>query len=58
MVGVIHQDFFQGNVKKAVRQFFDQTNAMIETQQFEIIGHFDKIKMHNRNRFFSDDDKW
>ena len=52
------QDFFQGDVKKAVRQFYHQTNEMIETQSFEIIGHFDKIKMHNRNRFFSDKDKW
>jgi histidinol-phosphatase (PHP family) len=52
------QDFFGGDVKKAVRQFYHQTNAMIKTQQFEIIGHFDKIKMHNRDRFFSDKDKW
>lgn len=52
------KDFFQGDIKKAVRQFFQQSNEMIESQQFEIIGHFDKIKMHNRNRFFSDQDKW
>lgn len=52
------QDFFHGDVKMAVGQFFQQTNRMIETQNFEIIGHFDKIKMHNRNRFFSDADKW
>ncbi len=31
---------------------------MIETQKFDIIGHFDKITMHNRNRFFTDDEKW
>ena len=52
------RDFFGGDVKKAVKQFYHQTNTMIETQEFEIIGHFDKIKMHNRNRFFSDKDKW
>lgn len=31
---------------------------MIETQSFDILGHFDKIKMHNADRFFSDEDKW
>ncbi len=52
------QRFFDGDIKRAVRQFYQQTNAMIETQQFEIIGHFDKIKMHNRDRFFTDEEKW
>lgn len=52
------QDFFHGDIKRAVRQFFHQTNEMIESQHFEIVGHFDKIKMHNRNRFFSVKDKW
>jgi len=52
------KDFFGGNVKKAVTAFFHQTNQMIESQSFDIIGHFDKIKMHNADRFFSDDDKW
>lgn len=52
------EDFFEGDVKMAVRTFYDQTNQMIETQHFEIIGHFDKVKMHNKGRFFSDKDKW
>ena len=52
------QIFFGGDVKKAVKTFFHQTNQMIETQTFDIIGHFDKIKMHNADRFFSDKDKW
>lgn len=51
-------DFFEGDIKKAVKHFFCQTNEMIETQKFEIIGHFDKIKMHNQNRFFTDAEKW
>jgi len=52
------QDFFGGDIKKAVKTFYNQTNQMIETQQFDIIGHFDKIKMHNANRFFIDEDVW
>ncbi len=52
------QDFFGGDIKKAVKTFYHQTNQMIETQQFDVIGHFDKIKMHNANRFFTDEDVW
>ena len=52
------QNYFGGDVKKAVTAFWEQTFEMIETQDFEIIAHFDKIKMHNHDRFFSEDDKW
>ena len=31
---------------------------MIETEKFDIIGHFDKIKMNARGRYFQEDDKW
>lgn len=51
-------EFFGGDIKKAVKTFYTQTNQMIETQEFDIIGHFDKIKMHNANRFFTDEDVW
>lgn len=52
------QTFFGGDVKKAVKTFYHQTNQMIESQDFDIVGHVDKIKMHNQNRFFSEDEKW
>jgi len=52
------EDFFDGDVKKAVKQFYHQTNVLIETKKFEILGHFDKIKMHNQGRFFTDEEKW
>ncbi len=52
------QQFFGGDIRKAVKAFYDQTNRMIESQRFEIVGHVDKIKMHNRGRFFSEDEKW
>ena len=31
---------------------------MIDTEEFYIVGHFDKIKMHNRDRYFLEEDKW
>lgn len=51
-------DFFGGDIRKAVKTYYQQVNRMIETQHFEIIGHFDKIKMHNRDRFFREDETW
>lgn len=52
------EQFFGGDIRKAVKTFYDQTNNMIVSQKFDIIGHFDKIKMHNRGRFFTDQEKW
>jgi histidinol-phosphatase (PHP family) len=31
---------------------------MITTQKPDIIGHFDKIKMHNKGRYFQENDSW
>ena len=52
------QKFFNGDIQKAVKRFFEQTNEMIENEQFDIIAHFDKIKMHNRERYFHEDESW
>ena len=52
------QKFFDGDIRRAVRRFFEQTNEMIENERFDIIAHFDKIKMHNRDRYFHEDEPW
>lgn len=52
------QRFYEGDVKRAVTAFWEQTFEMIETQKFEIVAHLDKIKMHNRNRYFTEDETW
>lgn len=49
---------FDNNIRKAVAAYFEQLNTMIETQAPDIIGHLDKIKMHNKSRFFTEDEKW
>lgn len=54
--GLFH--YLDGDIKKGVRSFFDQYNQMIETEEFDIIGHLDKIKMHNHDRYFHEDEKW
>ena len=52
------RNLFDNNVKLAVTTFWEQTFEMIETQRMDIIAHFDKIKMHNRNRFFTEAEAW
>jgi histidinol-phosphatase (PHP family) len=49
---------FGGDIRKAVTAYYRQTNQMIESQNPDIIGHMDKIKMHNRERFFKEDESW
>ncbi len=49
---------FGNDIKKAVTTYFYQVNRMIENEKIDIIGHFDKIKMHNRDRYFSENDGW
>jgi len=52
------RNLFDNNIKVAVTSFWEQTFEMLETQKMDVIAHFDKIKMHNRDRFFTEDEKW
>lgn len=52
------QRFFDGDIQKAVTAFYHQTNQMLENEHIDIIGHFDKVKMNNKNRFFQEEDVW
>ncbi len=52
------QKLFGNDIKKAVKTYYFQINQMIENQSFEVVGHLDKIKMHNADRYFSEDEKW
>lgn len=52
------QKVFGGDIRKGVKAYYHQINKMIESQSFEILGHFDKIKMHNKNRYFTEDEDW
>jgi len=52
------EDLFNGDIRQAVTAYYHQVNRMIETQRFDVVGHMDKIKMHNQNRYFTEDEKW
>lgn len=49
---------FGDDIRAGVRAYFHQQNAMIEQNKPTIVGHPDKIVMHNRERFFSYADRW
>jgi histidinol-phosphatase (PHP family) len=51
-------NLFGGNIRDAVTAYYHQINRMIETQKPDIIGHLDKIKMHNQERYFREDEPW
>jgi histidinol-phosphatase (PHP family) len=51
-------NFFRGDIRKAVATYYGQIRDMVLAEKPEIVGHLDKIKMHNRGRFFSEEDPW
>ncbi|MCX7696356.1 MAG: histidinol-phosphatase [Bacteroidales bacterium] len=46
------KEVFNGNVQLAIRTYFDQICDMIERERPDILGHVDKILMHNNNEIF------
>lgn len=52
------KNIFKGNPRKGVEAYYQQLQEMVETQQPDIIAHLDKIKMHNKDRFFSEHEGW
>jgi histidinol-phosphatase (PHP family) len=52
------RDVMGGDIRLGVSLYYQQLQDMIRNEKPTILGHFDKIKMHNRNRHFSDADAW
>ncbi|MHC1777330.1 MAG: histidinol-phosphatase [Lentimicrobium sp.] len=51
-------ELFGGDIRKGVTAYWHQINRMLEEETFDIVGHLDKIKMHNQGRWFSEEDSW
>ena len=49
---------FGGDIRAGVRAYVHQQNAMLERNRPTIVGHPDKIVMHNRDRYFTEDEPW
>lgn len=52
------KESFNGDIKEAVTAYYHQINHMVDTQKPDIVGHLDKVKMHNKGRYFSEEDSW
>ncbi len=52
------KDIFNGHARNGVKAYYNQLLEMIATQKPDIIAHLDKIKMHNKERFFSIEEQW
>jgi len=52
------REVFQGDARKAVTAYWRQLQEMVVQEKPDIIGHLDKIKMHNRGRYFREDEGW
>lgn len=51
-------NFFNKDIQLAVETYFKQVCDMINIEKPDIIGHVDKIKMNNQNRFFNTSEEW
>ena len=53
------QQIFGGDVRMAVQRYFALTREMLRQYTPDILGHFDKIKMHNTTRpWFDESEDW
>ena len=49
---------YHGDIRRGVQAYFRQQNEMLEKNRPTILGHPDKIAMHNRSRYFSEEEPW
>ncbi len=53
------KEIFNGNIKKAVSRYFALTREMIKNHTPTVLGHLDKIKIHNRYApIFNEQELW
>ena len=51
-------NIFHNDIKLAVHRYYEQVSEMISIEKPTIVGHIDKVKMNNKERFFSEDESW
>lgn len=49
---------YGGDIRRGVKAYFQQQNDMIVRNKPTIVGHPDKIVMHNRGRYFTEEEPW
>ena len=51
-------EVFGNDARKGVTAYYRQIQEMVATQKPGIVGHLDKIRMYNRDRYFSEASAW
>lgn len=52
------EQLFDMDIKRAVRCYYQQQMRMVSKCKPDIIGHFTKVNMHNKGRYFSEQEPW
>lgn len=53
------EETFNGDIKRAAKRYYELQREMIELGTPDIIGHMDKVKMHNKAfKLFNESDQW
>lgn len=53
------EEIFKGDIKQVVKKYYSYTRRMVREETPTIIGHLDKIKMHNKfHPHFNENEDW
>ncbi|MFN5168916.1 MAG: histidinol-phosphatase [Cyclobacteriaceae bacterium] len=53
------REIFANDTKEAISRYFELIREMVNQSPPDVVGHLDKIKMHNKgDRFFQESDRW
>ncbi|MDK2909435.1 MAG: histidinol-phosphatase family [Bacteroidales bacterium] len=52
------QRIMNGDIRRGVTLYYRQIQQMIYDEKPDIVGHLDKICMHNAGRYFSKEEEW
>jgi histidinol-phosphatase (PHP family) len=52
------ENIFSGDIRAAVTAYYRQLQELISVYKPDVVGHLDKIRMHNKNRYFREDEPW
>ncbi|HNW76752.1 MAG TPA: histidinol-phosphatase [Bacteroidales bacterium] len=52
------QKVFRGDIRLGVTTYYRQIIGLVKLFKPDIVGHLDKIKMHNQGRYFREEEPW
>ncbi|MBN2521050.1 MAG: histidinol-phosphatase [Bacteroidales bacterium] len=52
------KNVFNDDIKCAVKAYYSQIREMVINEKPDIVGHFDKVKMNNYDKYFGTNEHW